>query len=144
MFFMFFLLIGDENNRYSCSTGHQLRAFAGIKFEVTNEASLYQCNEIDNNSHIVVKGIRKNCEEMKLDYQLWDFNLITTADESAKLNINTRRTNSDDDRITIITFTNIAKMFCSNQKMKDIDTKNIAFTDGTTAFGPAFQLVIKQ
>ncbi|CAF0822540.1 unnamed protein product [Didymodactylos carnosus] len=134
----------DENNRYSCSTGHQLRAFAGIKFEVTNEASLYQCNEIDNNSHIVVKGIRKNCEEMKLDYQLWDFNLITTADESAKLNINTRRTNSDDDRITIITFTNIAKMFCSNQKMKDIDTKNIAFTDGTTAFGPAFQLVIKQ
>ncbi|CAF1233671.1 unnamed protein product [Didymodactylos carnosus] len=115
-----------------------------MKFEVINEDSLYQCNEIDNNSHIVIKGIRKKWEEIKLDYQLWDFNLITTVDESAKLKLNARRKNSDDDRITIITFTNIAKMFFSNQKMKDIDTKNITFTDGTTAFGSTFQLVIKQ
>ncbi|CAF1549483.1 unnamed protein product, partial [Didymodactylos carnosus] len=82
-------------------TGHQLRAFAGIKFEITNEASLYQCNEIDDNNHIVVKGVRKKWNEMKLDYQIWDFDLLKTCDESAKLKNRGLRFNelSEDERL---------------------------------------------
>ncbi|CAF0730234.1 unnamed protein product [Adineta steineri] len=76
---------GDEDNKHSCTTGHQLRAFAGIKFEVTNEASLYQCNEINNNDFIVVKGDRKKWAEMKLDYQTWDFDVTNSTEELGKL-----------------------------------------------------------
>jgi uncharacterized protein YegL len=78
-------VIGDEDNKHSCSTGHQLRAFAGIKLEISNEASLYQCNEINNNDYIVVKGMRKRWSEMKLLYPEWDFDLVTTADELTTL-----------------------------------------------------------
>ncbi|CAF1511639.1 unnamed protein product, partial [Didymodactylos carnosus] len=46
----------DDGNKDSYSTGHQLRAFSSIKFEITNEASLKQCHEIDNNGYIVVRG----------------------------------------------------------------------------------------
>ena len=80
-----FVFLGDEDNKHSCSTGHQLRAFAGIKMEVSNEASLFQCNEIKDNDFIIVKGIRKRWRDMKLDYPEWDFDLITTADELAQL-----------------------------------------------------------
>ncbi|CAF0919988.1 unnamed protein product [Didymodactylos carnosus] len=76
---------GDDDNKHSCSTGHQLRAFSGIKIEVLNEASLYQCTEINNHDHIVVKGVRKTWNEMKLDYKQWDFDVTNTLEELTSL-----------------------------------------------------------
>ncbi|CAF0853008.1 unnamed protein product [Adineta steineri] len=76
---------GDEDNKHHCTTGHQLRAFAGIKFETTNEASLYQCNEINNNDYIIVKGTRKKWSAMKRDYPQWDFDVTNSPNELSSL-----------------------------------------------------------
>ena len=83
--FSFTPLSGDEGNKHSCSTGHQLRAFAKIKFEVTNEASLYQCHEVTDESFVVINGVRKKWAEMKKDYPQWDFDasLGISSDEAA-------------------------------------------------------------
>ncbi|CAF1518855.1 unnamed protein product, partial [Didymodactylos carnosus] len=187
-------------------TGHQLRAFAGIKFEITNEASLYQCTEIEDHSFIVVKGIRRKWSEVKNDYQQWDFNVLTTTDESVRLKskvlyvwskvgkkfcdthemvfvqnntprpppafyhyillldnsgsmqqedrwpnlmagvntlVHARASVGSSDRITIISVTSRAKLFCSNEIMNNVDTTKIQKPNGGTDYGPALDLVIK-
>ncbi|CAF1556709.1 unnamed protein product, partial [Didymodactylos carnosus] len=72
----------DDGKKHSSSTGHQLRAFSTIKFEITNEASLKQCHEIDNNDYIVASGTTKKWSEMKSDYSAWNFELLTMIEES--------------------------------------------------------------
>ena len=51
--------LGDEDNRHCCQTGHQLRAMAGIKFEVSNEASLFQCEQMTDDRPIVVRDTKR-------------------------------------------------------------------------------------
>ncbi|CAF1601340.1 unnamed protein product, partial [Didymodactylos carnosus] len=75
----------DDGKKHSSSTGHQLRAFSTIKFEITNEASLKQCHEIDNNDYIVASGTTKKWSEMKSDYSAWNFELLTMIEESNRL-----------------------------------------------------------
>ncbi|CAF0875790.1 unnamed protein product [Adineta steineri] len=76
---------GDEDNRHSCQTGHQLRAMAGIKFEVTNEASLFQCEQMEDDKPIIVRGTRKKWSEFKNDHLDWDFGNSITPDDLFKL-----------------------------------------------------------
>ncbi|CAF3979690.1 unnamed protein product [Rotaria magnacalcarata] len=76
---------GDEDNRHCCQTGHQLRAMAGIKFEVSNEASLFQCEQMTDDRPIVVRGTKKKWSEFKNDYPDWDFGNSITPDELFKL-----------------------------------------------------------
>ncbi|CAF4946500.1 unnamed protein product, partial [Rotaria sp. Silwood1] len=75
----------DEGNRHCCQTGHQLRAMAGIKFEVSNEASLFQCEQMTDDKPIVVRGTKKKWSQFKNDYPDWDFDNSITSDELFKL-----------------------------------------------------------
>jgi uncharacterized protein YegL len=77
--------LGDEDNRHCCQTGHQLRAMAGIKFEISNEASLFQCEQMTDDRPIVVRGTKKKWSEFKNDYPDWDFGNLITPDELFKL-----------------------------------------------------------
>jgi uncharacterized protein YegL len=77
--------LGDEDNRHCCQTGHQLRAMAGIKFEISNEASLFQCEQMTDERPIVVRGTKKKWSEFKNDYPDWDFGNSITPDELFKL-----------------------------------------------------------
>jgi hypothetical protein len=54
---------GDEDNHHACQTGHQLRAMAGIKFEISDEASLFQCEQMEDNKPIIVRGTKKKWSE---------------------------------------------------------------------------------
>ncbi|CAF1130118.1 unnamed protein product [Didymodactylos carnosus] len=76
---------GDENNRHACQTGHQLRAMAGIKFEISNEASLFQCEQMKEDKPIIVRGTKKKWSEFKKDHTDWDFGNSITPDELFKL-----------------------------------------------------------
>ncbi|CAF3963734.1 unnamed protein product [Rotaria sordida] len=76
---------GDEDNRHCCQTGHQLRAMAGIKFEISNEASLFQCEQMTDDRPIIVRGTKKKWSEFKNDYPDWDFGNSITPDELFKL-----------------------------------------------------------
>jgi uncharacterized protein YegL len=77
--------LGDEDNRHCCQTGHQLRAMAGIKFEISNEASLFQCEQMKDDRPIVVRGTKKRWSEFKNDYPDWDFGNSITPDDLFKL-----------------------------------------------------------
>ena len=81
--FVYFIIInlGDEDNRHACQTGHQLRAMAGIKFEVSNEASLSQCEQMQDDKPIIVRGTKKKWSEFKKDHSDWDFGNSITPDE---------------------------------------------------------------
>ena len=37
--------LDNEDNRHCCQSGHQLWAMTAIKFEISNEASLFQCEQ---------------------------------------------------------------------------------------------------
>lgn len=73
--------LGDEDNRHACQTGHQLRAMAGIKFEKSNEASLFQCEQMEDNKPIIVRGTKEKWSEFKKDHSDWDFGNSITPDE---------------------------------------------------------------
>ncbi|CAF1551872.1 unnamed protein product, partial [Didymodactylos carnosus] len=73
---------GGEDNKHHCQTGHQLRAMAGFKFEISNEASLIQCEQMTDEKFIVVKGTRKKWTEFKKDYPDWDFNKSISQDKN--------------------------------------------------------------
>jgi uncharacterized protein YegL len=77
--------LGDEDNQHCCQTGHQLRAMAGIKFEISNEASLFQCEQMSDDRPILVRGTKKKWSEFKTDYPDWDFGNSITPDELFKL-----------------------------------------------------------
>ncbi len=79
------MILGDEDNRHSCQTGHQLRAMAGIKFEISNEASLFQCEQMEDSKPIIVRGTKKKWSEFKKDHADWDFGNSITPDELFKL-----------------------------------------------------------
>ena len=79
------MTLGNEDNRHACQTGHQLRAMAGIKFEVSNEASLFQCEQMADDKPIVVRGTKKKWSEFRKDYPDWDFGNSITSDELFKL-----------------------------------------------------------
>ncbi|CAF1371081.1 unnamed protein product [Adineta steineri] len=98
---------GDEDNKHHCTTGHQLRAFTGIKFETTNEASLYQCNEINNNDYVIVKGTRKKWIAMKQDYPQWDFNVTNSSNELSSLKSK-----------FLYIWGKVGKQFCEKYKME--------------------------
>ena len=78
--------LGDEeDNRHACQTGHQLRAMAGIKFEKSDEASLFQCEQMTDENPIIVRGTRKKWSEFKKDHPDWDFGNSITPNELFKL-----------------------------------------------------------
>ena len=56
-----------------------------MKFDITNEPSLYQCNEMEDDSFIVVKGNRKKWRDMKKDYNTWEFDVVTSNTELSRL-----------------------------------------------------------
>ncbi|CAF1241505.1 unnamed protein product [Didymodactylos carnosus] len=159
---------GDEDNRHCCQTGHQLRAMAGIKFEVSNEASLFQCEQMTDDRPIVVRDTKKKWLEFKTDYPDGDFentaqaaaksfHYILLLDASGSMSgeplsnlldgvrefIKIRVDSGSSDRITIIVFNSNAKYAYFNEDMKSIDITKIEFTSGRTDFGNAFDLVIK-
>ncbi|CAF1183940.1 unnamed protein product [Adineta ricciae] len=76
---------GDEDNRHACQTGHQLRAMAGTKFEVSNEASLSQCEQMEDGKPIIVRGTKKTWLEFKKDHPQWDFGNAINPDDLNKL-----------------------------------------------------------
>jgi uncharacterized protein YegL len=58
---------------------------AGIKFEISNEASLFQCEQMTDDRPIVVRGTKKKWSEFKTDYLDWDFGNSIIPDELFKL-----------------------------------------------------------
>ena len=72
---------GSENNEHSCLSGHTLRAMNGYKFEGTGEASLYTCEQIDNDQVIVVGPTRYLWSEFKKQHPDWKFESALTDDE---------------------------------------------------------------
>ncbi|CAF3876452.1 unnamed protein product [Rotaria sp. Silwood1] len=76
---------GDEDNRHACQTGHQLRAMAGMKFEISNEASLFQCEEMSDSKPIIFRGTKKKWSEFKNEHADWDFGNSITQEELFKL-----------------------------------------------------------
>jgi uncharacterized protein YegL len=90
LFFISFTLaiiinLGDEDNRHACQTGHQLRAMAGTKFEVSNEASLSQCEQMEDSKPIIVRGTKRSWLEFKKDHPQWDFGNSLIPDDLHKL-----------------------------------------------------------
>ncbi|CAF4754083.1 unnamed protein product [Rotaria sp. Silwood1] len=87
LIFIYFLIInlGDEDNRHACQTGHQLRAMAGMKFEISNEASLFQCEEMSDSKPIIFRGTKKKWSEFKNEHADWDFGNSITQEELFKL-----------------------------------------------------------
>ena len=85
MFIYIVVNLGDENNSHACQTGHQLRAMAGTKFEITQEASLFQCEKMEDNNPIIVRGTKKKWSEFKKDHPDWDFGSANTPEELFKL-----------------------------------------------------------
>ena len=77
--------LGDEDNRHSCQTGHQLRAMAGMKFEISNEASLFQYEQMKDDQLIIVRGMKKKWSEFKKDHPDWNFGNSITRDHLFKL-----------------------------------------------------------
>ncbi|CAF3806743.1 unnamed protein product, partial [Rotaria sp. Silwood1] len=75
----------DEDNRHACQTGHQLRAMAGMKFEISNEASLFQCEEMSDSKPIIFRGTKKKWSEFKNEHADWDFGNSITQEELFKL-----------------------------------------------------------
>ncbi|CAF3072931.1 unnamed protein product, partial [Rotaria sp. Silwood2] len=79
------MTLGNEDNRHACQTGHQLRAMAGTKFEVSNEASLFQCEQMEDHKPIIVLGTKKKWSEFKKDHPDWDFGNSITPNQLFKL-----------------------------------------------------------
>lgn len=76
---------GSEHNEHRCTTGHALRAMNGYKFEVTGEASLMMCEQINNNQIIVIDSQRIQWSQFKSDHSDWNFQSTMDDNELAKL-----------------------------------------------------------
>jgi uncharacterized protein YegL len=73
--------VGQGENRHRCQFGHQMRGMAGIKYEVTNEASIERCERIKDDYPIVTRqGIRQRWKEFKNTRADWDFDDSKTAE----------------------------------------------------------------
>ncbi|CAF4153354.1 unnamed protein product [Rotaria sp. Silwood2] len=65
---------GQGENRHRCQFGHQMRGMAGIKYELTHEASIERCESIKDDSPIITRqGIRQRWQEFKNSLTDWDF-----------------------------------------------------------------------
>jgi len=197
--------LGDEDNLHACQRGHQLQAMAGYKFEISEEASLFQCEQMEDNKPIIVRGTKKKWSEFKKDHPDWDFGNSITPDKLFKLRgrfldvwskigerlcekykmkfvtantaqaapkpfhyilmldasgsmsgrpwnnlldgvkefIKIRMDSDLADRITIVVFDDNATYAFFNVDIKTIDITKIKFTNGSTDFGNAFNLVIR-
>ena len=78
---------GSKDNQHRCETGHVLRAMNGYKFEDTNEASLFMCEQIEDDQIIVVGSQRKQWSKFKLDHPDWIFESLLSDVELNKLHI---------------------------------------------------------
>ena len=66
--------IGQGENRHRCQFGHQIRAMGGIRYEITNEASISWCEMIgDNDAIITGNNIRQTWKDFKNANDGWDF-----------------------------------------------------------------------
>ncbi|CAF2128208.1 unnamed protein product [Rotaria magnacalcarata] len=70
---------GGKYNKHNCNTGHQFRCMGGTKLEITNEASVKLCEEMNENDIIVtLAGKRLTWTEFKKEHDDWEFpNKIT-------------------------------------------------------------------
>ncbi|CAF3981550.1 unnamed protein product [Didymodactylos carnosus] len=76
---------GSEENKHRCATGHALRAMNGYKFEETEEASLFMCEQITDDQYIIVGSLRKKWSQFKLDHPDWIFESLLNNDELSRL-----------------------------------------------------------
>ncbi|CAF1591296.1 unnamed protein product, partial [Didymodactylos carnosus] len=63
-----------------CQMGHQYRGMAGYKFEVSNEASLFMCEDLKDKQVLIVSGVRKTWAEFKNDHSDWDFDTTSLSE----------------------------------------------------------------
>ena len=82
---LFKLNPGSQYNEHACLTGHCLRAMNGYKFEGTGEASLFMCEQIQDDQEILVGPIRYRWSQFKKDHPNWKFESRLTGDELSKL-----------------------------------------------------------
>ena len=72
---------GSKDNEHRCLSGHALRAMNGYKFEVNNEASLYTCEQIEDDKVLVIDSIRYQWLQFKNKHQDWIFESNLEEDE---------------------------------------------------------------
>ncbi|CAF1573551.1 unnamed protein product, partial [Didymodactylos carnosus] len=81
----------SEDSKHRVYTGHQLRAFTGIKFE-NKEASLSQCDQVQDNDFIRYNETPMRWRDVKLShpYSKWNFAGVA-SDQVASLRVNSRQ-----------------------------------------------------
>lgn len=66
--------IGHEENRHRCQFGHQIRAMGGVRYEITNEASMSWCEMMGDNDVIITRNnTRQTWKDFKNANNDWDF-----------------------------------------------------------------------
>lgn len=76
---------GAEYSEHRCSTGHSLRAMNGYKFEGSGDASLFMCEQIQDDQEIIIGPTRYQWSQYKKDHSDWKFDSALTADELNRL-----------------------------------------------------------
>ncbi|CAF0823820.1 unnamed protein product [Didymodactylos carnosus] len=72
--------VGCEDNKHRCQMGHQFRGMAGYKFEVSNEASLFMCEDLKDKQQLIVNETRKTWAEFKHEHADWDFDTTSLSE----------------------------------------------------------------
>ena len=65
--------LGSPDNQHRCQTGHNLRAMNGYKIEVTNEPSLFMCEQIKDDQVLVINSRRYLWSNFKKYHAAWNF-----------------------------------------------------------------------
>ena len=76
---------GSQDNEHRCLTGHALRAMNGYKFEETEEASLWTCEQIKDDQIVVVDNQRYLWSEFKSNHSHWKFESNFDRDDLDRL-----------------------------------------------------------
>ncbi|CAF1357481.1 unnamed protein product, partial [Didymodactylos carnosus] len=64
---------GSQYNEHRCLSGHTLRAMNGYKFEITEEAPLFMCEQIKDDNVIVIGPTRYQWLQFKKEHPDWIF-----------------------------------------------------------------------
>ena len=66
--------VGQEENRHQCQSGHQIRGMGGVRYQVTNEASIVWCENIGDYDPVVDQHRRRQTwRDFKKSHADWDF-----------------------------------------------------------------------
>jgi hypothetical protein len=64
---------GSLHNEHRCQSGHSLRAMNGYKIEVTDEPSLFMCEQIEDDQILIIGPRRYRWSEFKRNHPDWKF-----------------------------------------------------------------------